>query len=392
MKPLLKVLGRVIKGIVFFFLTAMAIPLIAVSGVVLAAGFGHSKAELLMGEAYMYGLFITPNDHEAFRWMVSASYHGDRIAQSKLGVLYAEGRGVPKNAAAAERLWRDGAKAGCAESQYNLGVMYERGEDIPQNYVSAKAWYRSAAAQGNRYAIASVERLNRMGLGEPPVPRPAPQSPPSSHIFYLPAESSPIPSSGGLSHMAFSDPPLPRGLHVAPPVVPPNLFIYSYSLTGSSDALTPQSDATHHNKQHEEMLSFNDEESYEAAAHQAFASGDLKFCGLLANERASRNCRYVQGEYAEKLLNDTYTQIKSVLPTRRQRALRKDEIHWIKWRETECTKEAKDVEECWHGCGIPDLELAFCKTREAYSRTAVLKSKWVQKGASKNSSRQHLNE
>jgi alpha-tubulin suppressor-like RCC1 family protein/Ca2+-binding EF-hand superfamily protein len=165
---------RVAKGITIGFVIAIAVALVPFLTFISEAELGNPKAELILGESYLYGWFVPKNDEAAFKWLALASNQGNRIAQAKLGVMYAEGRWVKKDIDAARNLWRDGAKAGFSESQYNLGVMYETGDGVRKSYVDAKTLYAKAAAQGNSYAIASLERLKRNDLVGQIVPQPAP--------------------------------------------------------------------------------------------------------------------------------------------------------------------------------------------------------------------------
>ena len=54
---------------------------------------------------------------------------------------------------------RQAAEQGDARAQYNLGVMYANGEGVPEDYVKAYAWMNLAAAQGQKDAVKSKDRL-----------------------------------------------------------------------------------------------------------------------------------------------------------------------------------------------------------------------------------------
>ena len=87
-------------------------------------------------------------------------------------------------------------------------------------------------------------------------------------------------------------------------------------------------------------------------------------------------CLGEKAHRAELELNSTYIKIMASLDKGRQNVLRKEERAWIKWREVECTRQAKEVEDCVNGCGVPDTMYVVCMTDEAKSRVQHLKSKW----------------
>ena len=122
------------------------------------------------------------------------------------------------------------------------------------------------------------------------------------------------------------------------------------------------------------IRTFDDEE-----ARAAFSSGDKQYCSVNAqNERELEQCLSKQAEYAEHKLNETYKKIMAQLPSAKQGDLRQEQRKWIKWREAECAKKAKEVEECINGCGVPWAMHVACMADEANNRTQQLKSQWQQ--------------
>ena len=114
-----------------------------------------------------------------------------------------------------------------------------------------------------------------------------------------------------------------------------------------------------------------------AAARNALFSGDDLYCSrVTSGEQELAECLRKQAEYAEHELNDTYRTVMTQLPPARQDALRKEERGWIKWREAECAKQVKDVEECVNGCGVPGTMRVVCMTNEAVARAKQLKIRW----------------
>lgn len=52
------------------------------------------------------------------------------------------------------------ARAGNPEAQYAVGYMYYTGQGTVQNRDKAKEWIKKAARQGNKNAIAALNKLN----------------------------------------------------------------------------------------------------------------------------------------------------------------------------------------------------------------------------------------
>jgi hypothetical protein len=59
----------------------------------------------------------------------------------------------------AARLYALSAEQGNAFSQFSLGYMYEKGIGVEASMERAMELYRSAAKQGDKNAIAALERL-----------------------------------------------------------------------------------------------------------------------------------------------------------------------------------------------------------------------------------------
>lgn len=71
-----------------------------------AAKKGLSRAQVLLGQRYEYGIFVRRNVGIAFLWYRRAAAHGSRIGAYMLGICYHFGIGVDKNDTAAEYWWR----------------------------------------------------------------------------------------------------------------------------------------------------------------------------------------------------------------------------------------------------------------------------------------------
>ena len=105
---------------------------------------------------------------------------------------------------------------------------------------------------------------------------------------------------------------------------------------------------------------------------------DEQFCPNNAKDEIGlRECLVQQADYADRDLKQTYKKAMTQLSAAEKNALRRDERTWIKWREAECTKQAKDAEDCIDGCGDPWAMHVVCMTKEANNRVDALKAKWT---------------
>lgn len=103
---------------------------------------------------------------------------------------------------------------------------------------------------------------------------------------------------------------------------------------------------------------------------------DEKPC-VWINEIELGECLSEKFERAESELNRVYKKIMASLDKGQQVTLRKEERGWIEWREVECARQAKDVEDCVNGCGVSSTMHIVCMTKEARSRVQQMKSQWL---------------
>jgi len=116
--------------------------------------------------------------------------------------------------------------------------------------------------------------------------------------------------------------------------------------------------------------------SSDDAARAAFSSRDDQYCARTANNELELGyCLSNQAEYAERKLNETYKKVLTQLSAARKNALRQEERRWIKWREAECARQVKEVEDCVSGCGVPWTMRVVCMTKEANNRVEQLKAR-----------------
>jgi len=93
-----------------------------------------------------------------------AAQQGDANAQYNLGVLYLQGDGVPQNHKQAVKWIQEAARQGNAEAQYKLGLLYANNmkwswSGVPVDYTMDYMWLNLSAAQGNKAADQSRDRI-----------------------------------------------------------------------------------------------------------------------------------------------------------------------------------------------------------------------------------------
>jgi uncharacterized protein len=106
--------------------------------------------------AYDRGKFATALD----LWQPLAE-QGSPDAQAGLGNLYLGGYGVSPDEAAAMAWFRKAAEQGHSGGQCSLASLYHGRKDYP----AAASWYRRASEQGNALAQIRLARLYADGLG-----------------------------------------------------------------------------------------------------------------------------------------------------------------------------------------------------------------------------------
>ncbi len=127
----------------------------------LAANFGHSGAQNVVGEFFCHDFFDRKTDYEeAAKWFRRAAEQGYARAQLNLGILYHDGDGMPQDDKEAVRWARLAAEQGFAPAQRILGVVYEYGQGVAQDYVQAHMWYNLAGGAGT--PIGAVENRDKV--------------------------------------------------------------------------------------------------------------------------------------------------------------------------------------------------------------------------------------
>jgi TPR repeat protein len=113
---------------------------------------GNAEGQFWLGHMYSFGLGVTQDKAEAFKWSHKAAEGGgggDERAQFWLGKLYQNGDGVIRNGTKAVKWFRKAAEQGAVFSQVTLGEMHEKGNSVLQDLVTAHVWFNIAVANGN---------------------------------------------------------------------------------------------------------------------------------------------------------------------------------------------------------------------------------------------------
>jgi TPR repeat protein len=98
-------------------------------------------------------------DHQKLVKLQKAAAQGDAEAQFNLAFMYSEGQGVEKDEAKSAKLIQESAKNGYLLAQHVLGTLYEKGVFVPKDEKMAMFWYQKAAEQGDKSALAALDRL-----------------------------------------------------------------------------------------------------------------------------------------------------------------------------------------------------------------------------------------
>lgn len=114
-----------------------------------SAEHGHTKAQYVLGLAYILGRNVPKQSTEALKWFRLAAAQGLADAQFSLGIMYATGDGIPIDNAEAVKWYRVASEQGHANAQFHLGLAHYYGYGVPQDTGEAVKWYRLASEQGN---------------------------------------------------------------------------------------------------------------------------------------------------------------------------------------------------------------------------------------------------
>jgi TPR repeat protein len=110
----------------------------------LSANQGFTKAQIKLGDVYIYGRNVQQDINEAYKWYLLAAEKNDAKAQEKIGKMYSGNRhwGFKANYDEALKWFLLAAQQGNKDAQFELGKLYENNKN---NYVEAIKWYKLAS-------------------------------------------------------------------------------------------------------------------------------------------------------------------------------------------------------------------------------------------------------
>ena len=119
-----------------------------------AAKQGDRRAMYSLGK-----LYLEEDDlPTAMRWFRQSAELGHTLAQYRLGKLLLESGDAHRNTEAVRWL-TDAAERGDPYAQYALGKLYLLGKQVPPDHDAAVRWLKQSAAQGNKSARTTLERM-----------------------------------------------------------------------------------------------------------------------------------------------------------------------------------------------------------------------------------------
>lgn len=122
---------------------------------------GDARAQGALGYLHYFGLGVTQDPAEAYRWIRMGAEGGDLRSQLRLGILHDRGHGTPRNLWEAVRWYRIAAERGDAQAQYNVCVLLFNGDGGLRNLGEARQWCARAAEQGVWEAKGLLRRIDR---------------------------------------------------------------------------------------------------------------------------------------------------------------------------------------------------------------------------------------
>ena len=147
-----------------------------------AAAQDEAEAELMLAQAYHYGLGVPKDDFQAVKWWSKAAAKqciGEEradiaLAKSHVGSMYHEGLGVPKNDSQAVKWWGQAADNACDDNaaQNDLGLAYDYGWGVAKDDIEAVRWWKQFTYVFGSNTGAMMRQLGEMyRLAEPSLPQ-----------------------------------------------------------------------------------------------------------------------------------------------------------------------------------------------------------------------------
>jgi len=126
-----------------------------------AAERDNPHAQINLGNMFVHGMGMPPDEKEAVRWYRLAAKHGIAAAQYNLGLMYEHGRGLQQDYREAARFYRLAADGGLEVAQHAIASLYFRGDGVAKSNLLAYMWSSIASSRGNK----DSKNLNYMAAG-----------------------------------------------------------------------------------------------------------------------------------------------------------------------------------------------------------------------------------
>lgn len=137
----------------------------------LAAEYGNTYAQLMMGIASQRGWIAPPNADEANEWFRRTRKQPDRgAAMREVGQFFSDPDNAIVDAAESFRWYQKAAENGDIPSMEQMGDWYSTGEVTGKNLLRAVSWYGKAAEKESPYAEYSLGLIYLNGDRDLPFP------------------------------------------------------------------------------------------------------------------------------------------------------------------------------------------------------------------------------
>jgi tetratricopeptide (TPR) repeat protein len=130
-----------------------------------AAEQGDAKAQLYLGDCYLFSKGVKCDTTEATKWYLKSAEQGNADAQYWLGHCYWVGNGVKTNISEAIKWYRKAAKQEHPDALYELGLNYDVGLGVKKDQAEAFKYFRKAAEQGHELAHYYLGQMYESGEG-----------------------------------------------------------------------------------------------------------------------------------------------------------------------------------------------------------------------------------
>ncbi len=138
-------------------------PEAALEWVTLAAGKGHTPAQVWLGS-----LYLSSQDEEQARfWFEKAALQGNARAMYYLSLIYVRGNVFGADPMLAFEWLKKAAENGLTEAMCKLGIMHCLGHGVEKDHHHAVQWFQEAALKGDSNAQILLATAYLTGAGVP---------------------------------------------------------------------------------------------------------------------------------------------------------------------------------------------------------------------------------